>query len=383
MKAGIFCKILLMFLIKIVPSKKGCQHLLIIKLDGIGDYVLFRNLLIHIRNGDRYRRYKITLLGNFDWKEIFDHYDSEAVNKAIWIEKKKLRRKLIYRFSMLWRVRFLATSDVLNCDFSRSILLDDPFAFVATGSTKIAMKGDNVNRGENNYGIDKWIYSEIFNTGEDRIFESIAHSKFIEHVLNTKIAASGIGFNKLLPIPVPTENYVVLFLGAGNPERKWPIEYFLKCAEYAWANYGLIPLLCGGSGDIADALKFKNMYSGKAYDYTGKTTLLEYIELVRCAKLTISVDTGPLHIAVAAGCPVIGLFSGIFYKRFAPYPKELAPDIYPIYPDFVDELINDNDEILYDYFAMKNNTIKLIPPEKVILTMNAIKKLKLLVHNEI
>ena len=71
-------------------------------------------------------------------------------------------------------------------------------------------------------------------------------------------------------------------------------------------------------------------------------------------------------MGVAAGCPVIGLFSGKFYGRFAPYPKEITEQFYAVYPDFVDELIAKKAPILYDTNIMKNDTMKMIPPSKVI-----------------
>jgi ADP-heptose:LPS heptosyltransferase len=376
MKVGIACKIVSMFLVKALPAKRGSRHLLVIKLDGIGDYILFRNMLIYIRNSKRFEKHKITFLGNSEWREIFDRFDKSAADNVIWIDKKKLKKNIYYRFSLLWRVRSLATSDVLNCVFSRSILLDDAFAFVATGATKIAMKGDNINRGENNKGIDGIIYSDIYETGGGGVFESVVNSQFVEYVLNIKNVSIAIGFNEASAIAKPIERYIVLFLGAGNPRRKWPIENFLKCAEYASDKFNLEPVLCGGPGDVEDARKFLDRYKGPAHNYTAKTTLTEYIQLVRHAKLTVSVDTGPLHIAAATGCPVIGLFSGKFYKRFAPYPKEIEPEFYPVYPDFVDELIATHDKILYDIFKMENEIIRFIPPDKVILQMKKIKTLK-------
>ena len=71
-------------------------------------------------------------------------------------------------------------------------------------------------------------------------------------------------------------------------------------------------------------------------------------------------------MGVAAGCPVIGLFSGKFYGRFAPYPKEITEQFYAVYPDFVDELIAKKDPVLYDTSVMKNDTMKMIRPEKLI-----------------
>ena len=65
------------------PSNNSSNKLLIVKLDEIGDYILFRNLLKFIREANKFRDYSITLCGNKAWKEIFDLYDSEFVENTI------------------------------------------------------------------------------------------------------------------------------------------------------------------------------------------------------------------------------------------------------------------------------------------------------------
>jgi ADP-heptose:LPS heptosyltransferase len=113
-------------------------------------------------------------------------------------------------------------------------------------------------------------------------------------------------------------------------------------------------------------------YSHKCYNMAGKTSLPEYVNIVAGSALTISVDTGPMHIAAASGCPVIGLFSGKFYKRYSPYPAEINPRFYPVYPDFTDGLIAARNPVIYDHWTMKNDTIKQIPAEKVISLLQQI-----------
>ena len=44
--------------------KRKDKTLLIVKTDGIGDYVLFRNFLGIIRSSDKFKDFKITLLGD-------------------------------------------------------------------------------------------------------------------------------------------------------------------------------------------------------------------------------------------------------------------------------------------------------------------------------
>jgi len=353
--------------VKLIPAKKGKEHLLLIKPDEIGDYILFRNLLKYIRTSDRYKNYKITMIGNIAWKSIFDVYDKDTIDDGIWINKKDFNRKLKYRFSLLKQVRLLQTSEVINCIYSRSIVLDDGFAYVAKGDNKFATERDNANAGQNSINIDKFIYTKIVAAGNERIFDSIRNSRFLEAILgkddlpvNSKLPYKPVGFKQ------PQKAYMLFSLGAGNPERKWPIEYFVKCAEYANSKYHIIPLLCGGVSDVMDAEKFITAYGKEVYNYVNKTSLAELIDLLNGAVFVISVDSGPVHMAAACDCNTIGLYSGKYYKRYAPYPKEVSTNFHVVYPDFIDKLIAEQNDTLFNPFVTKNNTIKLIPAEKVL-----------------
>ncbi len=351
-------------IVKLLPASNGKNHLLIIKPDEIGDYIIFRNLLPVIRRSDRFKGCKITLLANSSCKDLFQCYDQGTVDNVIWINKKKLNRDLRYRFAVLKQVRRLHTSDVLNFIYSRSILLDDGFAFVATGSNKIAMNFDKANRSEHTINLDNLIYSRIVDSGDAGTFDSIRNKQFLTQIIGNE------------SIPVDTKlkqcdrrdkkKYFAIFLGAGNPERNWPVEYFITCAEYVKATYNLEVYVFGGPPDVERADSFLRNYRGNAINYAGKTTLLQFVHLLDDVLFMISVDTGPLHMAIANCCPVIGLFSGKYYKRYAPYPPEVATILFPLYPDTIDILIKENNPVLYNSFVTKNNTIKFISPEKVI-----------------
>ena len=50
-------------------------------------------------------------------------------------------------------------------------------------------------------------------------------------------------------------------------------------------------------------------------------TLLEFIELVRNAKLLIGNDSSSIHIACMVNTPSICIYGGLLHGRFLPYPK--------------------------------------------------------------
>jgi ADP-heptose:LPS heptosyltransferase len=140
----------------------------------------------------------------------------------------------------------------------------------------------------------------------------------------------------------------------------------VELCEYVWNKYNIPTYVTGGPPDVENGEKFMKLFKGTALNYVGKTTLPQLIGLMATARLTVSVDTGPLHMALAAGSPVLGLFSGKYYKRYAPYPESMDVKLVNLYPDHIDALIKTDDPVLYDPFKTLNDTIYMISAAKAI-----------------
>jgi ADP-heptose:LPS heptosyltransferase len=54
------------------------------------------------------------------------------------------------------------------------------------------------------------------------------------------------------------------------------------------------------------------------------TSLVDFIELARRARLVVAADTGPLHLACAVGTPVVALFGPTDPARNGPFAPEDA-----------------------------------------------------------
>ena len=358
--------LLVLKLVKLISARAGNKHLLLIKTDEIGDYVLMHHYLHYFKTLPKYQHHKITLVGNKAWQPIFEYFDKFTVDDVIWLNKKEFKKNMRYRFSFLKTIRKLHITDVINLIFSRSLNFDDAIAYVATGNNKIAMVGDTTNNAGKN------IYTSIIDAGDITLFDAVRNRNFIGKILHTTTLPIATQFAITQPLIEPiTEKYFVLFMGAGNPERKWGRDNFIQTAQFLSTNYGLTPVICGGPEDKQDGATFMEKYGNKANNICGNTTLLQIMGLLHKAEFLISVDTGILHIAAAVGCAVIGLYSGKFYGRFAPYPQAISKQFYPVYPDFVDEMIANNNSVLYDTSLMKNDTIKMIPAGKVLAIIKA------------
>ncbi|TMA80440.1 MAG: hypothetical protein E6J72_08485 [Deltaproteobacteria bacterium] len=102
---------------------------------------------------------------------------------------------------------------------------------------------------------------------------------------------------------------VGLQLGASREIRQWPAAAFGALGR-ALAGAGHRVVLVGGRGDRALAAAVAAEIGGGVVDACGKTGIAELGALLRRLDALVTGDTGPMHMAVAVGTPVVGLFFG-------------------------------------------------------------------------
>jgi lipopolysaccharide heptosyltransferase I len=102
-------------------------------------------------------------------------------------------------------------------------------------------------------------------------------------------------------------NFAILNPGGGWPTKLWSVERFGRLADELWSHYGLSSLITYGPGEaqLADTV-IQAAHSGKANAVS--LSLKGFYELAKRARVYVGGDTGPTHLAIAAGAPVVGLF---------------------------------------------------------------------------
>lgn len=111
---------------------------------------------------------------------------------------------------------------------------------------------------------------------------------------------------------------IVLSIGASKPENRWPAERFGELA-LALSGRGERPVFAGGPQDREAADRAMAASQGAALDLTGRTSLRQLIALLNSAKVVVSADTGPMHLAAAQGRPVVALFGPADPARTGPW----------------------------------------------------------------
>ena len=117
------------------------------------------------------------------------------------------------------------------------------------------------------------------------------------------------------------EDAVVLIPGAGREEKQWNIDRFRSLASWVGEELGRPVIVVWGPGErsLAEAI-VKDGIGALA----PQTDLRELTALLQRARLVIGGDTGPLHLAAAAGTPVIGLYGPTDPGRNGPWGQIAA-----------------------------------------------------------
>ncbi len=148
--------------------------------------------------------------------------------------------------------------------------------------------------------------------------------------------AKAVGVTDLQPkwdIPVPAadtefacqlipdgDKALIICAAASKAERNWLPERYAQVANHALER-GYRVLLCGGPAPMEYQLAEAIIEHGDARieNQVGKTSLTQLLALLKQASIVLAPDTGPAHMAVTQGTPVIGLYAHSNPGRTGPY----------------------------------------------------------------
>jgi ADP-heptose:LPS heptosyltransferase len=333
-----------------VPSPKT---LLLIRVDAIGDYFLFRNFIQALRFSDKYRDYKITLVGNALWKDLAVELDSNFVHDFIWINRQKFALNISYRMEKIKEITARGYEVVINSAYSREFGYGDYIANFVSAKCKIAGTGDLCNINQWKKMLSNRFYTFVIPQKEQIMFEFFRNKEFFESVIGEQCriqkpsvqVSKNNSTSRVLP-----EKFAVLFMGAGVEFRQWSPHKFAKVGLWLKSHYGFEIVLCGSSADRVSVSEFCKYFTEQFTDLVGKTSLVELLYVINGASLLLSNETSAPHMSVALGKNNIFVVSnGNHFGRFTPYPREITEEYHVVYPPAIENFTGLKEELIEQY----------------------------------
>ena len=179
-------------------------------------------------------------------------------------------------------------------------------AFLLTKSIKLPKK-DSLHR------IDNYLFI-IEKAGlktEDRYLEFFTDEED-EKLTDDFLSKNSIYKNDFLAVINPGGNWF---------PKRWPKEYWAELADKLISGLKAKVIISGSPTDLALANQIQSLMKEKPVLACGVLNLKQLAALCKRAKLFISADTGPLHIANAVGTKkIIALFGPTSPEITGPYP---------------------------------------------------------------
>lgn len=154
-----------------------------------------------------------------------------------------------------------------------------------------------------------------------------------------------------------------------GPAKRWPDQYYAQVAAYC-INQGKQIWLFGSQKDQQVTDKIYQTLGEEQKNYchnlSGKTSLVEAVDLLACCDTVICNDSGLMHIAAAVGCKIIAIYGSTSPK----YTPPLSNDVTLLNTDIECRPCFKR-ECPYGHL----NCLKQLTPDKVIDSINTNKKM--------
>jgi len=131
----------------------------------------------------------------------------------------------------------------------------------------------------------------------------------------------------------PNQPLVILHPGSGGSALNWPVQKFAQLADELFYQHKVRVVVTGVHSEKKLIDEFFRLTKAPVLRLDGQLSLKELGALLRRANLLIANSTGPLHLAVAMGTEVIGLYCPIrpcHPDRWGPYGKPTSVVMPPV-----------------------------------------------------
>lgn len=328
-------------------NNDGQQHILLLRLDAMGDMVLSTGFVREVRRN--YPTAYITLLVS---PAIYPLVcDCPYVNRILvlnvslfYSEKKEFFSELLQLcVEYLWQERY----DFSICpQWGDDKTIPEAVAYLSGARQRFGYSCNT----HSAYGfpllhdeMEKALMTDVFIIPRNIIHEA-ERTLYLLKVIGMKIEADNmelwygkkelaIAKKLLASVATAGRTLIAVGLGAGIGNRKYPVKQYAEVLKILDRKYTCGFVILGGNSEQADAEMLRALLPSKTIvcNLTGLTSVLETAAVLSKTDIYVGNDTGVMHMAAAVGIPVVmvsreeddfcGNLAGVLSEnqRFAPW----------------------------------------------------------------
>jgi heptosyltransferase II len=123
----------------------------------------------------------------------------------------------------------------------------------------------------------------------------------------------------LAPVTKTTKQKVLFHAASAHPDKMYPISSWAKVLQGMSNQFDIEAFFTGSESDydLYEQLQKESGISG--HNLAGKLSIRESMALIGRMNMAICVDSGPAHLAAAAGVPVVAIFGPTDPARWGPW----------------------------------------------------------------
>jgi ADP-heptose:LPS heptosyltransferase len=311
------------------PARQCRKTLLLIRLDDIGDYLLFRNQLRVYKNSSRWMDHKITLLGNESWQDLFTLLDKDAVDDTMWVNKNRYFESADYRMEIWKRLRENSFETVIAPSRTRPLLVDDLCMLAAAPLNSLGSENTTVHASWSR--VSDGLYTSLFKPSHALMHEFHFNAEFAEWACGIRYSGNRPRIEHRFPRPVAGP-YIICFVGASARSKRWPIKRWIEFIALHRREYFSKIFLAGNSKAERERVRIIQRRTG-VDSIAGRVALSELLHWVAGADAVVTNDTMAAHMGASLGTPTVIIANGLNYMRFSEYLNAGIDRVATIYPE--------------------------------------------------
>lgn len=300
--------------LRLVPKEPPRERarVLLIRLDGIGDFVLWLDAARSLRRIYPREEYELTLLGQTLWADLAR--DTGLFDRVEPLDRRRFVRDAWYRWRRLVYLRRAGYAVVVQARYDCEPLVEGAIMRAMGAPERIGFAG-----GGQDYGYTRLVSAK--DLAQPELERNAQMMRFLG-LKDFRADAPILAVSEPLPTFLLEKDYYVLFPGASWAGRRWPRTHFQEIGRRLFQEYGWLGVMCGGPEDEAACADILENIGVPAVNWAGRASLTQLASIIAGAKILISNETGAVHIGAAVGTRSVCIVGGGHYGRFMPYQLE-------------------------------------------------------------